>query len=168
MNLIRTAAKVHGWHLNLGEIARIWKGGKKQHGAQLMLLVAASLVVSLIPCYLLCCCLSGCIIRAVFLDRIKAAYDRSGDLNNLMIDPEFAAEMNERHMSLRAVVATAISKGVSVGAFSASLFYYDSYRRARLPANLTQAQRDFFGAHTYQRVDKEGVFHTEWEQQNKQ
>lgn len=132
MNLIRSAAKAHGWHLDLGAIARIWKG--------------------------------GCIIRAVFLDRIKAAYDRRPDLPNLLIDPEFAAEMNERHNSLRQVAMLAISKGVSVGAFSASLFYYDSYRRERLPANLTQAQRDFFGAHTYQRTDKEGVFHTEWAQ----
>jgi 6-phosphogluconate dehydrogenase len=133
MNLIRTAGKAHDWKLNLGEIARIWKG--------------------------------GCIIRARFLDRIKTAYDRSGDLANLMIDPEFAKEMNDRHAALRRVVVGAINKGISVGAFSGSLFYYDSYRRDRLPANLTQAQRDFFGAHTYERLDKEGAFHTEWAQQ---
>jgi 6-phosphogluconate dehydrogenase len=132
MNLIRAAGAKNGWHLRLGEIASIWKG--------------------------------GCIIRARFLDRIKKAYDRSADIASLLIDPEFAAEMNERQASLRTVVTLAISRGVSTGAFSASLAYYDSYRRDRLPANLTQAQRDYFGAHTYERTDKAGVFHTEWAQ----
>ncbi len=72
--------------------------------------------------------------------------------------------MNDRQASLRAVVTLAISRGVSMGAFSASLAYYDTYRRDRLPANLTQAQRDYFGAHTYERLDKQGSFHTEWAQ----
>ena len=107
---------------------------------------------------------AGCIIRARFLDRIKQAYDRNGDIASLLVDPEFASEMNERHTALRAVVVLAIGKGVSVGALSGSLAYYDSYRRDRLPANLTQAQRDYFGAHTYERLDKAGAFHTEWSQ----
>jgi 6-phosphogluconate dehydrogenase len=104
----------------------------------------------------------GCIIRAKFLDRIKAAYDRDANLASLLVDQEFAAELKERQASLRKLVTLAISVGVSVPSFSGSLAYYDQYRRARLPANLTQAQRDFFGAHTYERVDKAGVFHSEW------
>jgi len=104
----------------------------------------------------------GCIIRAVFLDRIKAAYDRNPELNSLLIDPEFAAELNERQAAWRRIVALAVQHGVSIPAFSASLAYFDSYRRDRHPANLTQAQRDFFGAHTYERIDVAGKFHSEW------
>ena len=104
----------------------------------------------------------GCIIRAVFLDRIKAAYDKDAQLFSLLMDPDFAKEMNDREGDLRRVVKYAIDAGISTPAFSASLAYYDAYRRDRLPANLTQAQRDFFGAHTYERIDKEGTFHTEW------
>lgn len=104
----------------------------------------------------------GCIIRAKFLDRIKSAYDRNPALASLLIDSEFASEMNERQQSLREIVMLAIGSGISVPSLSASLWYYDTYRRARLPANLTQAQRDFFGAHTYERTDKPGSFHTEW------
>src|SRR6185437_8398866 len=96
------------------------------------------------------------------LDRIKAAYGKDAKLASLLIDPDFAREMNERHEALRKVITYAVSVGIGVPAFSASLAYYDAYRRDRLPANLTQAQRDFFGAHTYERVDKPGVFHTEW------
>jgi 6-phosphogluconate dehydrogenase len=132
MNLIRTAGIVHNWNLDLGEIARIWKG--------------------------------GCIIRAKFLNRIRQAYQRKSDLSNLMIDPEFSKEMNDRSDSLRRVIVLSVNSGVSVPAFSASLAYFDSYRRDRLPANLTQAQRDFFGAHTYERTDRPGSFHTEWPQ----
>eukprot|EP00475_Leptophrys_vorax_P034467 TRINITY_DN5564_c0_g1_i1.p1 TRINITY_DN5564_c0_g1~~TRINITY_DN5564_c0_g1_i1.p1 ORF type:complete len:476 (+),score=184.84 TRINITY_DN5564_c0_g1_i1:98-1525(+) len=104
----------------------------------------------------------GCIIRAVFLDRIKSAYDREANLASLLIDPEFAAELNERQAAWRRVVKLAIKYGIGIPAFSASLAYFDSYRRSRLPANLTQAQRDFFGAHTYERTDKPGSFHSEW------
>jgi 6-phosphogluconate dehydrogenase len=104
----------------------------------------------------------GCIIRAVFLDRIKAAYDRNPNLPNLLIDTEFAKELAERQGALRRVVMLGIQHGIGMPSFSASVAYYDSYRRARLPANLTQAQRDFFGAHTYERTDKSGHFHTEW------
>lgn len=104
----------------------------------------------------------GCIIRAKFLDRIKAAYEKNPKLASLLVDPDFAQEMNTRQAALRRVVTLAIESGVGVPAFAGSLAYYDSYRRARMPANLTQAQRDYFGAHTYERLDKPGVFHTEW------
>jgi 6-phosphogluconate dehydrogenase len=104
----------------------------------------------------------GCIIRARFLNDIREAYMRNPDLSNLMIDPEFARAMNARQAALRKVVALAAENGIPALAFSSALAYYDAYRSARLPANLTQAQRDYFGAHTYRRVDREGVFHTEW------
>ncbi len=105
----------------------------------------------------------GCIIRARFLNDIRAAFSRNPDLPNLMVDPEFAGALNTRQAALRKVVALAAESGIPVLAFSSALAYYDAYRSARLPANLTQAQRDYFGAHTYRRVDKEGVFHTEWQ-----
>ncbi|KAH7287808.1 hypothetical protein KP509_32G075900 [Ceratopteris richardii] len=104
----------------------------------------------------------GCIIRAVFLDRIKSAYDRNPKLASLLIDPEFAQEMVERQDSWRRVVSLAIGAGISTPGMSSSLAYFDSYRRSRLPANLLQAQRDYFGAHTYERTDMPGSFHTEW------
>jgi len=105
---------------------------------------------------------AGCIIRARFLGDITKAFLRNPLLPNLMVDEFFAHELNARQQSLRALTAAAALLGVSVPAFSSSLAYYDAYRRARLPANLTQAQRDFFGAHTYERVDQPGSFHTEW------
>jgi 6-phosphogluconate dehydrogenase len=104
----------------------------------------------------------GCIIRARFLNDIREAFMRNPNLPNLMIDPEFAAAMNARQASLRQVVALAAQNGVPALAFSSALAYFDAYRSARLPANLTQAQRDYFGAHTYRRLDREGSFHTEW------
>ncbi|CAI0414788.1 unnamed protein product [Linum tenue] len=130
MNLLRAKSIEKGWNLNLGEMARIWKG--------------------------------GCIIRAVFLDRIKQAYQRNPNLASLIVDPEFAKEMVQRQAAWRRVVGTAISAGISTPGMCASLAYFDTYRRARLPANLVQAQRDLFGAHTYERVDRPGAFHTEW------
>lgn len=130
MNLLRAKSVEKGWNLNLGELARIWKG--------------------------------GCIIRAVFLDRIKKAYQRNPALANLLVDPEFATEMVQRQAAWRRVVGLAIQKGISVPGMSASLQYFDTYRRARLPANLVQAQRDYFGAHTYERIDRPGSYHTEW------
>jgi 6-phosphogluconate dehydrogenase len=105
----------------------------------------------------------GCIIRARFLNDIRQAFTRDPDLPNLMVDPEFAGAMNARQVALRKVVALAAENGIPALAFSSALAYYDAYRSARLPANLTQAQRDYFGAHTYRRVDKEGSFHTEWQ-----
>ena len=104
----------------------------------------------------------GCIIRAKFLNRIVEAYQRNAALHNLLLDRYFTRIIKKAQRNWRAAVSTAIKHGVAVPAFSASLAYFDSYRQARLPANLLQAQRDFFGAHTYERIDKPGVFHTEW------
>lgn len=131
MNLLRAASEVHEWDLDLGSIARIWKG--------------------------------GCIIRAGFLDRIKKAYDRDANLASLLIDPAFARELNERQAAWRRVVGLSVQSGIAAAGFSGSLAYFDTYRRARLPANLVQAQRDFFGRHTFARTDKEGVFSADWE-----
>ena len=130
MDLLSKASELNGYDLNLGETARIWKG--------------------------------GCIIRAAFLNKIKAAYDQDANLANLLLAPEFKQTILDRQSAWREVIATAAKIGIPVPAFSASLDYFDSYRRARLPQNLTQAQRDYFGAHTYERIDKEGSFHTEW------
>jgi 6-phosphogluconate dehydrogenase len=104
----------------------------------------------------------GCIIRAKFLNRIVEAYQRDAALHNLLLDRYFTRIIKKAQRKWRVAVSTAIKHGVAVPAFSASLAYFDSYRSARLPANLLQAQRDFFGAHTYERSDKPGVFHTEW------
>jgi len=134
MNLIRAKSNEQGWNLDLGEMARIWKG--------------------------------GCIIRARFLDRIKKAYDRDADLPSLLVDGEFAKELVERNDAWRRVVTSAINAGVATPSMSSSLAYFDSYRRGRLPANLVQAQRDFFGSHTYERVDMDGWHHTVWSDMN--
>jgi 6-phosphogluconate dehydrogenase len=104
----------------------------------------------------------GCIIRAKFLNRIKEAFDREPKLENLMLDPFFKEILTRTQKNWRFAISQAIQAGVAVPAFSASLAYYDSYRQQRLPANLLQAQRDYFGAHTYERIDKAGSFHTEW------
>lgn len=130
LNLIREAGNQMGWNIDLGECARIWKG--------------------------------GCIIRAVFLDRIKHAYSKDANLISLLVDPDFAQELNARQYSWRRVVSLAVASGIPTPSFSGSLSYFDSFRRERLPANLTQAQRDFFGGHTYERTDREGRFHCEW------
>jgi 6-phosphogluconate dehydrogenase len=104
----------------------------------------------------------GCIIRAKFLNRIVEAYKRDPGLHNLLLDSYFTDIIRNTQDNWRVAVSAAVDQGVAVPAFSASLAYFDSYRSARLPSNLLQAQRDFFGAHTYERVDKPGVFHTEW------
>ncbi|GLH65048.1 NADP-dependent phosphogluconate dehydrogenase [Parageobacillus sp. G301] len=104
----------------------------------------------------------GCIIRAQFLQKIKDAYDRDPQLPNLLLDPYFKDIVENYQEALREIIAIAVMRGIPVPAFSSALAYYDSYRMETLPANLIQAQRDYFGAHTYERVDKEGVFHTEW------
>lgn len=130
LNMIRAAAVEHKWDIDLGECARIWKG--------------------------------GCIIRAAFLDRIKDAYVKNENLANLLVDPDFAKELNSRQPSWRRVASLGVACGIPCPSISGSLSYFDTYRRARLPANLTQAQRDFFGGHTYERVDREGTFHCEW------
>ncbi|MBC8103623.1 MAG: NADP-dependent phosphogluconate dehydrogenase [Cytophagales bacterium] len=104
----------------------------------------------------------GCIIRARFLDRIKDAYDQDADLPNLMLAPYFTEALTKAQDSWRLVIAEAVKLGIPTPAFSSALAYYDGYRRERLPANLIQAQRDLFGAHTYERTDKPGTFHSQW------
>ncbi|MFD3806598.1 NADP-dependent phosphogluconate dehydrogenase [Streptomyces sp. NPDC058611] len=104
----------------------------------------------------------GCIIRAAFLDRIRAAYDTRPDLPSLLADADFADEIGAAQDGWRSVIVAAVRQGIPVPAFSASLAYYDALRAERLPAALTQGQRDFFGAHTYRRTDREGSFHTLW------
>ena len=105
---------------------------------------------------------NGCIIRAQFLERIKDAFVKNPGLKNLLLDPYFKKIVTSRQKRWREVVSQAVKNGIPVPAFSSALAYYDSYRSERLPANIIQAQRDYFGAHTYQRIDKEGVFHTKW------
>lgn len=106
---------------------------------------------------------AGCIIRASLLDNIASAYEVQPELPNLLLNDAFRDAIVESQTAWREVVKTAIDLGIPMMATSASLAYFDAYRSERLPANLIQAQRDFFGAHTYHRVDKEGVFHTKWE-----
>ncbi|GAS82510.1 phosphogluconate dehydrogenase (NADP(+)-dependent, decarboxylating) [Paenibacillus amylolyticus] len=104
----------------------------------------------------------GCIIRSQFLQNIKEAYDKDAALKNLLLDPYFQNIVESYQGAWREVVAAAVKQGIPVPGFSSALSYYDSYRTERLPANLLQAQRDYFGAHTFKRVDKEGSFHFQW------
>ena len=106
----------------------------------------------------------GCIIRSVFLGKIKEAFDRMPNLTNLLLDPFFKEKVLTAQSGWRSVVASAVTNGIPVPSMSAALSYFDGYRTERLPANLLQAQRDFFGAHTYERVDRERgtFFHTNW------
>jgi len=130
--LMQAAAKTHGWNLNNGGIALMWRG--------------------------------GCIIRSVFLGKIKEAYDKNPKLPNLLLDPFFQEAVTNAQASWRRVVTTAVNLGVPVPAISSALAFFDGYRTERLPANLLQAQRDYFGAHTYERVDRPRgeFFHTNW------
>jgi 6-phosphogluconate dehydrogenase len=128
---MRAAALEHGWSLNMGEIATIWRG--------------------------------GCIIRARFLNRIRDAYAEQPNLPNLLLAPYFTEAMALAQDNWRRVIAEAVRLGIPVPAFSSALAYYDGYRQASLPANLIQAQRDLFGAHTYERTDQPGIFHSRWE-----
>lgn len=132
LDLITKVGEDKGWDLNLGEIAKIWRG--------------------------------GCIIRAKFLNRITDAYTADTPPTNLMLAPFFTEILNSGQQDWREVVALAATNGIPVPSFGGSLSYYDAYRAERLPANLLQAQRDFFGAHTYERIDQpEGeFFHTDW------
>lgn len=107
----------------------------------------------------------GCIIRAAMLEDFRKAFQGNPDLPNLLLDPAIAAELKVAQEGMRKVLATAISNGIPAPALSASLAYFDAYRSARLPLNLVQAQRDFFGSHTYERTDREGIFHTDWAEQ---
>jgi 6-phosphogluconate dehydrogenase len=104
----------------------------------------------------------GCIIRARFLERIKEAFDADRNLNNLLLAPYFAEALAKAQDAWRNTIVTAAQLGIWVPAFMTALAYYDGIRQERLPANLLQAQRDYFGAHTYQRTDREGTFHTDW------
>ncbi len=106
----------------------------------------------------------GCIIRSVFLGKIKEAFDRNPELENLLLDPFFKDAVEKAQESWRRVVTTAVEMGIAIPAMSSALAFYDGYRCGRLPANLLQAQRDYFGAHTYERVDKPRgeFFHTNW------
>jgi 6-phosphogluconate dehydrogenase len=104
----------------------------------------------------------GCIIRARLLDRIKDAYAQDPALANLMLAPHFAAALAGAQDGLRTIVAFAARRGIAAPALGSALAYYDGYRSARLPANLIQAQRDYFGAHTYERIDRTGSFHSDW------
>jgi 6-phosphogluconate dehydrogenase len=106
----------------------------------------------------------GCIIRAAFLDRIRAAYTGDASLPSLLSEPEFADEITKAQVSWREVIASAARRGIPVPAFSAALAYFDTLSAGRLPAALIQGQRDFFGAHTYHRTDRDGAFHTLWAQ----
>jgi 6-phosphogluconate dehydrogenase len=132
LNLIRRGSEEFNWGVELGELARIWKG--------------------------------GCIIRAQFLDSIMNAYRRRPDLPNLLLDEEFNSWVQSAQSNWRLAVKTAQSLGIPVPAMGASLSYFDSYRTANLPQNLTQAQRDYFGSHTYERTDHPelGHIHTDW------
>jgi len=127
---IAAASAEHGWDIDRGAMARIWRG--------------------------------GCIIRARFLDRITEAYERDPGLALLLADPYFAAAVGAGVGAWRRIVAQAALTGVPTPAFASSLAYYDGVRAERLPANLIQAQRDFFGAHTYRRTDTDGTWHTQW------
>jgi len=109
----------------------------------------------------------GCIIRAQFLNKINEAYEKDVNLKNLMLDTYFKDILNNYQKDLRYVIATAVNLGIPVPSISSALTYYDSYRSSSLPANLLQAQRDYFGAHTFERTDKEGIFHHEWVNETK-
>ncbi|MGW8160655.1 MAG: decarboxylating NADP(+)-dependent phosphogluconate dehydrogenase [Desulfobulbales bacterium] len=110
----------------------------------------------------------GCIIRAAFLEDIKASFDRNPQLENLLLDRYFTESVVAGQAAWRQVICTGAQLGIPLPAMGAALNYYDSYRATRLPHNLLQAQRDYFGSHTYERVDKEGIFHTDWRSKRKQ
>jgi 6-phosphogluconate dehydrogenase len=110
----------------------------------------------------------GCIIRARFLDRITEAYSAGGKIANLMLQPYFRDAVARAEPAWRRVVGLAVERGVPIPAFSSSLSYYDGLRRARGPANLLQGLRDYFGAHTYRRLDRQGSFHTRWSQDGRE
>ncbi len=106
----------------------------------------------------------GCIIRAALLEEIRSSYQNRPDLANLLLDPHLGGTAAECRPGLRDTVCFAANLGIPAPGMMAALAYFDGYRSARLPANLIQAQRDFFGAHSYERVDEKGIFHTQWEE----
>jgi 6-phosphogluconate dehydrogenase len=130
MALIAEGSRHYDWHVDLGEMARIWKG--------------------------------GCIIRARLLDAVRAAFGRTPTLVNLVMDGALSADMASATPGWRRIVSAATAAGIPVPAMGASLAYFDSYRTARLPQNLTQAQRDAFGAHQFERIERPGFLHADW------
>lgn len=104
----------------------------------------------------------GCIIRSVFLEDIYQAYKKDNSLVHLLLDTAVRDKVNNVLADARTVVAAAVTSGIAIPAFTAALSYFDTFKSARMPSNLIQAQRDYFGAHTYERIGKEGVFHTQW------
>ena len=130
--LMKAAGVEHGWNLNYGGIALMWRG--------------------------------GCIIRSAFLGKIKEAFDNNPGIDNLLLDPFFREKVDKAQEGWRRVVSKAVTDGIPVPALSSALGYFDGYRCEKLPANLLQAQRDYFGAHTYERLDKPRgeFFHTNW------
>jgi len=131
MALLKVASEKYEYHLDLAEIAKIWRG--------------------------------GCIIRAGMLDDIRAAFTQQPELPNLMVGARFARLLGECQNDAREILKLAIDNGIPTPALAAAVAYFDSYRTGRLPANLIQAQRDNFGSHTYERIDRKGTFHTEWD-----
>lgn len=132
LSLLQQASAERSYGLNLGEIAKIWRG--------------------------------GCIIRSALLEQIRAAYASKPDLPNLLLDANLTQILSQSMISLRKIVSASNGHGIPSMCFASALNYFDAFRTARLPANLIQAQRDYFGAHTYQRIDKEGTFHTpDWD-----
>jgi 6-phosphogluconate dehydrogenase len=127
---LAAASVEYEWHLDLGQIARLWRG--------------------------------GCIIRASFLDRISDAYTRQPQLPSLLVDEHFRRAMAQCQEGWRRVVGAAATAGVPAPGFASALTYYDSLRADRLPAALIQGQRDYFGAHSYRRVDRDGSYHVNW------
>jgi 6-phosphogluconate dehydrogenase len=110
---------------------------------------------------------AGCIIRAEFLQNITDAYNKNPQLENLLLDDYFVEITKKYQETVRDVVVLAVKAGVPTPTFSSAISYYDSYRSAQLPANLIQAQRDYFGAHTYERTDREGIYHYDWYSEDK-
>ena len=109
----------------------------------------------------------GCIIRASLLEDIRSAFSRQDDLSNIMADDTIGQKLMQSQIAIRKIIQVAVETGVPIPGIMGSLAYYDSYRSGWLPANLIQAQRDYFGAHTYERNDREGSFHTQWNQNKK-
>ena len=130
MALIAAGSAHYDWHVNLSEMARIWKG--------------------------------GCIIRARVLDDVRAAFTRDPALVNLLMDERLGRQVQDAQAGWRRIAASAVAAGIPIPAMTASLAYFDSYRTARLPQNLTQAQRDAFGAHTFERIERPGFIHADW------
>lgn len=132
MEQMRAASEERGYGIDLGVVARIWRG--------------------------------GCIIRARLLEDFRKAYSRDPKLANLMVDPHLASELTTTQTAIRYIVRIGLEAGLPIPGFMNAVAYFDAYRSSRLPANLIQAQRDFFGAHTYERLDRPGIFHSNWKE----